>query len=86
MRTEDVLAAVGTGAWLWDNVTDSVELDAVAAGLLGLPPEPTTTSSGIARACYHAADYVEMAAGRRVGRRAARRRQGHLVRAVRAVV
>ncbi|MDX6348197.1 MAG: hypothetical protein QOF84_2987 [Streptomyces sp.] len=63
MRIEDVLAAVGTGVWLWDNATDSVTLDAVAAGLLGLPPEPTAASSGVTRACYHAADYVEMAAG-----------------------
>ncbi|MFD8071774.1 SpoIIE family protein phosphatase [Streptomyces sp. NPDC059718] len=62
MRIEGVLAALGTGVWRWDSATDMVELDAVSAGLIGLPPQPQKVHSGVTRACYHASDYVDMAA------------------------
>ena len=39
MRTEDVLAAIATGLWRWDNASGTVTLDAEAARLLGLPAE-----------------------------------------------
>ncbi|MFE0420906.1 SpoIIE family protein phosphatase [Streptomyces sp. NPDC058953] len=39
MRTEDVLAAVATGLWRWDNAGGTVTLDAEAARLLGLPDD-----------------------------------------------
>jgi serine phosphatase RsbU (regulator of sigma subunit) len=46
MRTEDILAAIATGLWRWDNATGTVTLDSEAARLLDLPFEPTTGSTG----------------------------------------
>jgi serine phosphatase RsbU (regulator of sigma subunit)/anti-sigma regulatory factor (Ser/Thr protein kinase) len=54
----DVLISLGTGVWHWDNESDNVALDAVCAGLLGLPPEAATVHSAAVRACYHPVDYV----------------------------
>ena len=36
LGAQDVLAAVGTGLWRWDNSTGTVALDEQAAELLGL--------------------------------------------------
>lgn len=63
MRTEDVLAAVATGLWHWDEAAGTVELDATAAGLLGLPGEPVTSRSSAVRACLHAEDFVALNGG-----------------------
>ncbi|MET7639128.1 SpoIIE family protein phosphatase [Streptomyces sp. NPDC005438] len=41
MRTEDVLAAVATGLWRWDNRAGTVTVDSIAAELLGLPGAST---------------------------------------------
>ncbi|MDJ0340315.1 SpoIIE family protein phosphatase [Streptomyces sp. H10-C2] len=60
MRTEDVLAAVGTGLWHWDETAGTVALDATAARLLGLPAEPGTSRSSAVRACLHAEDFVAL--------------------------
>lgn len=56
---EDVLTALGVGLWRWDNESDTVELDAVSAGLLGLPPKPVKAHTAVVRACYHPADWVD---------------------------
>ncbi|MFI9205726.1 SpoIIE family protein phosphatase [Streptomyces sp. NPDC053048] len=60
MRTEDVLAAVATGLWHWDNVSRRVTFDAEAARLLGLPPTRVELSESAARARFHAVDWVEV--------------------------
>lgn len=62
MRTEDVLAAVGSGLWQWDEGTGKVTVDGRAAGLLGLPGGAGTHRTAAVRACLHAADYVSFAA------------------------
>lgn len=41
MRTEEILAAIGTGLWSWDSSSGTVTLDAEAARLVGLPAEAT---------------------------------------------
>ncbi|MEU5160273.1 SpoIIE family protein phosphatase [Streptomyces sp. NPDC020875] len=46
MRTEDVLAAIATGLWRWDNAGGTVTLDAEAARLLGLPDDPAAPAPG----------------------------------------
>ncbi|MFF7155943.1 SpoIIE family protein phosphatase [Streptomyces sp. NPDC008139] len=61
MRTEDVLAAVGTGLWQWDEATGTVTVDARAARLLGLSGGPAEHRTSAVRACLHAADYVSLA-------------------------
>ncbi|WP_367124889.1 SpoIIE family protein phosphatase [Streptomyces phytohabitans] len=48
MRTEDVLTAVGTGVWRWENTTGTVTLDARAARLLGLAGEGAGGATGAA--------------------------------------
>ncbi|RKN43126.1 ATP-binding SpoIIE family protein phosphatase [Streptomyces hoynatensis] len=60
MRTEDVLAASGTGMWSWDEIRGVVALDAVAAGLLGLPAEPVTLSEAAVRSRVPIQDYIEL--------------------------
>lgn len=63
MRTEEVLAAVGTGLWHWDEAAGTVGLDTTAAVLLGLPGAPVTLRSSAVRACLHAEDYVALSGG-----------------------
>ncbi|MEU4209752.1 SpoIIE family protein phosphatase [Streptomyces sp. NPDC026206] len=60
MRTEDVLAAVATGLWQWDNVSRTVTFDAEGARLLGLPPTRVELTESAARARFHAVDWVEV--------------------------
>ncbi|MFV2117380.1 SpoIIE family protein phosphatase [Streptomyces sp. Act-28] len=60
MRTEDVLAAVLTGLWHWDNATGIVGLDAEAARLLGLPAEPVELTEGAVRSRFHPVDWNEI--------------------------
>ncbi|GAA2639719.1 SpoIIE family protein phosphatase [Streptomyces vastus] len=56
----DVLAALATGLWRWDNAAELVTLDAEAARLLGLPSEPITLSEAGARARFHPVDWNEV--------------------------
>ncbi|MFC8831465.1 SpoIIE family protein phosphatase [Streptomyces sp. NPDC057137] len=60
MRTEDVLAAIATGVWRWDNAAGIVTLDAEAARLFGLPAEPTVLSEAATRARLHPVDWNEI--------------------------
>ncbi|WP_328318619.1 ATP-binding SpoIIE family protein phosphatase [Streptomyces sp. NBC_00388] len=60
MRTEDVLAAIATGLWRWDNTAGLVTLDAEAARLLGLPAEAGTISEVTARSRFHPVDWNEI--------------------------
>lgn len=60
MRTEDVLAAIATGLWRWDNAAGIVTLDAEAARLLGLPAEATVLSEAATRARLHPVDWNEI--------------------------
>ncbi|MEI7033903.1 SpoIIE family protein phosphatase [Streptomyces pratensis] len=60
MRTEDVLAAIATGLWRWDNAAGTVTLDAEAARLLGLPPVPGTHRESAVRAHFHPVDWNEV--------------------------
>ncbi|MBB5934002.1 SpoIIE family protein phosphatase [Streptomyces zagrosensis] len=60
MRTEDVLATIGTGLWRWDNASGAVTLDGVAARLLGLPAVSVTLSESAGRARFHPVDWVEV--------------------------
>ncbi|MFJ5547224.1 SpoIIE family protein phosphatase [Streptomyces sp. NPDC093225] len=60
MRTEDVLAAIATGMWRWDNASGTVALDGEAARLLGLPPEPATLPEAAARSRFHPVDWNEI--------------------------
>ncbi|MEV8524685.1 SpoIIE family protein phosphatase [Streptomyces sp. NPDC052000] len=60
MRTEDVLAAIATGLWRWDNASGTVTLDAEAARLLGLPAERVTTTEGAVRSRFHPVDWNEV--------------------------
>ncbi|WP_052411309.1 SpoIIE family protein phosphatase [Streptomyces sp. NRRL S-118] len=60
MRTEDVLAAIATGVWRWDNATGIVTLDAEAARLLGLPAEPVELSEAAVRSRFHPVDWNEI--------------------------
>ncbi|UQS31754.1 SpoIIE family protein phosphatase [Streptomyces fradiae] len=60
MHTEDVLAAILTGLWRWDNATEVVQLDAEAARLLGLPAEPVELSEGAVRSRLHPVDWNEI--------------------------
>ncbi|MEU9284465.1 SpoIIE family protein phosphatase [Streptomyces sp. NPDC048275] len=56
----DVLAALATGLWRWDNATGLVTLDAEAARLLGLPPQPTQVTEAGVRSRFHPADWNEV--------------------------
>ncbi len=60
MRTEDVLAAIATGLWRWDNATGTVTLDAVAARLLELPADTGAYAESTVRACFHPVDWNEI--------------------------
>ncbi|MFD6246975.1 ATP-binding SpoIIE family protein phosphatase [Streptomyces roseolus] len=60
MRTEDVLAAIATGLWRWDNASGIVSLDAEAARLLGLPAEPVLLSEAAVRSRFHPVDWNEI--------------------------
>ncbi|AXK31725.1 GAF domain-containing protein [Streptomyces armeniacus] len=65
MRTEDVLTAVGTGVWRWENTSGTVTLDARAARLLGLAERVSaggtvTLSEAAARSRIHVADFLEL--------------------------
>ncbi|MFE3252998.1 SpoIIE family protein phosphatase [Streptomyces sp. NPDC059209] len=59
MRTEDVLAAIATGLWRWDNAAGLVTLDTEAARLFGLPAEPTVLSEAAMRSRLHPVDWNE---------------------------
>ncbi|MEU0272796.1 SpoIIE family protein phosphatase [Streptomyces sp. NPDC006307] len=60
MRTEDVLAAIATGLWRWDNATGIVTLDAEAARLLGLPAGPAELTEAAVRSRFHPVDWNEI--------------------------
>ncbi|MFE5481366.1 SpoIIE family protein phosphatase [Streptomyces sp. NPDC056527] len=60
MRTEDVLAAIATGIWRWDNASGMVTLDAEAARLLGLPAEPAQLTEAAVRSRFHPVDWNEI--------------------------
>ncbi|MEU6309638.1 SpoIIE family protein phosphatase [Streptomyces sp. NPDC047014] len=60
MRTEDVLAAVATGLWRWDNASGTVALDGEAARLLGLPAEPAVLPEAAVRSRFHPVDWNEV--------------------------
>src|SRR6478752_3221039 len=60
MRTEEVLAAIATGLWRWDNAAGTVTLDAEAARLLGLPAEPGSYRESEVRSCFHPVDWNEI--------------------------
>ncbi|MFF4030804.1 SpoIIE family protein phosphatase [Streptomyces sviceus] len=56
----EVLTALATGLWHWDTATELVTVDAEAARLLGLPPEPATLTEAQARARLHPVDWNEI--------------------------
>ncbi|MFD5078794.1 SpoIIE family protein phosphatase [Streptomyces sp. NPDC058371] len=56
----DVLAALATGLWRWNNDAGLVTLDAEAARLLGLPAEPTTLTAAGVRSRFHPVDWNEI--------------------------
>ncbi|MZD03867.1 SpoIIE family protein phosphatase [Streptomyces sp. SID5785] len=60
---EDVLAALATGLWRWDNRAGLVTFDVEAARLIGMPSPDgkavTLTEAG-ARACFHPVDWNEI--------------------------
>lgn len=67
MRTEDplpdvrdVLAAIATGLWRWDNASGVVTLDAEAARLLGLPAEAVDLTEAGVRSRFHPVDWNEI--------------------------
>ncbi|MEU8618183.1 SpoIIE family protein phosphatase [Streptomyces sp. NPDC048623] len=60
MRTEDVLAAIATGMWRWDNASGIVTLDAEAARLLGLPSAPVRLTEAQVRSRFHPVDWNEI--------------------------
>ncbi|WP_043265148.1 SpoIIE family protein phosphatase [Streptomyces sp. CT34] len=60
MRTEDLLAAIATGLWRWDNASSRVTLDAEAGPLLGLPAEPVELSEAAVRSRFHPVDFAEI--------------------------
>ncbi|WP_326698550.1 SpoIIE family protein phosphatase [Streptomyces sp. NBC_01754] len=60
MRTEDILAATGTGLWSWDSAVETISLDAEAARLMGMPAEPVTCHSDEVRHRFHPADVDEL--------------------------
>ncbi|MEU8993653.1 SpoIIE family protein phosphatase [Streptomyces caniferus] len=60
MRTEDLLAAIATGLWRWDNASGRVTLDAEAARLLGLPAAPVELTEAAVRSRFHPIDFAEI--------------------------
>ncbi|GHE80142.1 hypothetical protein GCM10018785_55320 [Streptomyces longispororuber] len=57
---DEVLAAIATGLWRWDNVSGTVTLDAEAARLLGLAPHAQTTTEAGVRSRFHPVDWNEI--------------------------
>ncbi|WP_320773769.1 SpoIIE family protein phosphatase, partial [Streptomyces sp. CRN 30] len=55
----EVLAALATGLWGADSETGHVTLDAEAARLIGLPPEPVTLTEAAMRSRFHPVDWNE---------------------------
>lgn len=60
VRTEDVLAAIATGLWRWDNASGTVTLDTEAARLLGLPAQPVVLPEVAVRSRFHPVDWNEI--------------------------
>lgn len=60
MRTEDVLAAIATGLWRWDDSSGAVSVDAEAARLLGRPEEAAVLTAAEVRAHFHPVDWNEV--------------------------
>ncbi|MFI9580695.1 SpoIIE family protein phosphatase [Streptomyces sp. NPDC052236] len=66
MRTEDILAAIATGLWRWDNATGTVTLDAEATRLLDLPFDPPLANGeaefheSTVRSRFHPVDWNEI--------------------------
>jgi serine phosphatase RsbU (regulator of sigma subunit)/anti-sigma regulatory factor (Ser/Thr protein kinase) len=60
MRTEDLLAAIATGLWRWDNASGTVTLDAEAARLLGMPGGPGAFPESAVRSRFHPVDWNEI--------------------------
>ncbi|MCX4963510.1 SpoIIE family protein phosphatase [Streptomyces sp. NBC_00654] len=60
MRTEEILAAIATGLWRWDNAAGTVTLDGEAARLLGLPAEPGVYRESAVRSRFHPVDWNEI--------------------------
>lgn len=60
VRTEDVLTAIATGLWRWDNASGTVTLDSEAARLLGLPAEPVELPEVAVRSRFHPVDWNEI--------------------------
>ncbi|MFG2652833.1 SpoIIE family protein phosphatase [Streptomyces sp. NPDC048436] len=56
----DVLAAIATGLWRWDNASGTVTLDAEAARLLGLPARAQTLTEAAVRSRFHPVDWNEI--------------------------
>ncbi|MET7514617.1 SpoIIE family protein phosphatase [Streptomyces sp. NPDC005480] len=56
----DVLAALDTGVWRWDNRAGLVTFDAEAARLLGLPECPVTLTEAAVRSRFHPVDWNEI--------------------------
>ncbi|MFF3642852.1 SpoIIE family protein phosphatase [Streptomyces sp. NPDC002564] len=56
----DVLAAIATGLWRWDNASGTVTLDAEAARLLGLPERAQTLTEAGVRSRFHPVDWNEI--------------------------
>ncbi|WEH34666.1 SpoIIE family protein phosphatase [Streptomyces sp. AM 4-1-1] len=60
MRTDELLAAIATGLWRWDNAAGSVTLDAEAARLVGLPAKAGVFSATEVRSRFHPVDWNEI--------------------------
>ncbi|WP_037790150.1 ATP-binding SpoIIE family protein phosphatase [Streptomyces natalensis] len=60
MRTKELLAAIATGLWRWDNASGRVTLDGEAARLLGLPAKPVELSEAAVRSRFHPVDFAEI--------------------------
>lgn len=56
----EVLAALATGLWRADTEAGAVTLDAEAARLIGLPPEPVTVTEAAMRSHFHPVDWNEV--------------------------
>ena len=56
----DVLTALATGLWNWDNAAGTVTVDAEAARLLGFPARAMTFRESVVRARFHPVDWNEI--------------------------
>ncbi|TGB09555.1 SpoIIE family protein phosphatase [Streptomyces sp. MZ04] len=56
----EVLTAIATGLWRWDNASGTVTLDAEAARLLGLPARAQTLTEAGVRSRFHPVDWNEI--------------------------